>query len=112
VRPFIALAGCLVHLLGGCAPQWTRADIGDVWADQDEAACHQQAEFLASVQAATFYGSLMDLYGQNYRPWNRRSPQVYGPAGPMFDIDPVRRILEEDRLTDNCMRAKGYVPKN
>jgi len=30
----------------------------------------------------------------------------------MFDIDPVRRILEEDRLTEACMRAKGHTPVN
>jgi len=112
VRPFIASAGCLVYLLGGCAPEWTRPDISAAWADQDEAACQQQAEFVMSMDATRFYGSLMDLYGQNYRPASRRSPQAYGPPGPMFDIDPVRRILEEDRITENCMRAKGYTRKS
>jgi hypothetical protein len=113
VRPFIASAGCLAYLaVSGCAPHWARPDSGAAWADQDEAACQQQAELLTSPQSGLFYGSLMDLYGQNYRPAGRRQPQWMGSPGPMFDIDPARRTLEEDRLTEDCMRAKGYTPVN
>ena len=112
VRALNASAGCIVYLVvSGCAPQWTRQDSRADWADQDEAACQQQAGYLAS-QSSNFYGSPMELYGQNFRPSSRRTPQSWGPPGPMFDIDPVRRILEEDRLTEACMRAKGYTPLN
>jgi len=108
----MASAGFLVYLLGGCAPQWTRQDSRADWADQDEAACQQQAEFVASLQPNAFFGSPMELFGQNFRPSSRRTPQTYGPPGPMFDIDPVRRILQENRIADACMRAKGYTPVN
>ena len=97
-------------MVSGCAPQCTRQDSRADWADQDEAACQQQAEYLTSLRSTNFYGSPMELFGQNFRPAGRRTPQNYGPPGPMFDIDPVRRILEEDRLTVDCMRAKGYTP--
>jgi hypothetical protein len=100
-------------LVGGCAPHWTRPDpAGAAWADQDETACQQQAEFLTSPLSGNFYGSLMEMYGQNFRPMSRRQPQWVGSPGPTFDIDPVRRTLEEDRLVDACMRAKGYTPVN
>ena len=98
-------------LLGGCAPQWTRS-AGTEWADQEETARQRQAEFLTSPLTGNFYGSPMELYGQNYRPAGRRQPQGIGSPGPMFDIDPVRRTLEEDRLTEACMRAKKYTPVN
>jgi len=112
VRPSIALAGFLVSLLSGCAPHWTRQDSRADWVDQDEAVCQRQAEWVTSQQSTGFYGSPMELFGQNFRPSSRRTPQNFGPPGPMFDIDPVRRILEEDRLTEACMRAKGYMPVN
>ena len=102
----------LALLLAGCVPQWTRPDASAFWADQDEATCQQQAAFQASQQSSNFQGSPMDLYGQNFRPATRGSPRAFGPPGPMFDIDPVRRTLEEDRLTEACMRAKGYTPVN
>jgi hypothetical protein len=112
VRPLIASAAFIACLLSGCAPQWTRQNSRADWADQDEAACQQQAGYLASLHPTDFYGSPMELFGQNFRPSSRRTPLNYGPPGPMFDIDPVRRILEEDRLTEACMRAKGYTPVN
>ena len=99
----------LALLLCGCASEWKHPDIGDLWAEQDERICQQQAELTVDATPATFNGSLMELYGQNFSPSTRRMPLWMGAPGPMFDIDPTRRMLEEDRLAEACMQAKGYT---
>ena len=97
-------------LLGACAsPQWTRADFNAAQRERDELACRAQTEREFSRQSAGFYGSPAELYGQNFRPSGRAPQWGGGLPGPMFDIDPVRRMLEEDRVTDACMRANGYT---
>jgi len=64
-----------------------------------------------SLRSVGFYGSLSQYYGANYQPYGRS--RWLGAPGPQFDFDPVgRRMLEEGRLADSCMRAKGYQPKN
>jgi hypothetical protein len=102
----------LVMLLGGCAPtQWTRSDFSPAQAEQDQLACEREAEREVSLRPAGFYGSLSQYYGVNYQPYGRT--RWLGAPGPMFDVDPVgRRLLEEGRLADACMRDKGYQPKN
>ena len=102
----------LVMLLGGCAPtQWTRSDFSPAQAEQDQLACEREAEREVSLRSAGFYGSLSQYYGANYQPYGRT--RWLGAPGPMFDVDPVgRRMLEEGRLADACMRDKGYQPKN
>lgn len=102
----------LMGLLGGCAPvQWTREDFSPAQAEQDEAACQEEAAREASLRSVGFYGSLSHYYGPNYQPYGRT--RWIGAPGPMFDADPVgSRMLEEGRLADLCMRAKGYRPKD
>jgi hypothetical protein len=102
----------LVTLLGGCAStQWTRPDFSPAQAEQDQLACEREAEREVSLRSAGFYGSLSQYYGANFQPYGRT--RWLGAPGPMFDFDPVgRRMLEEGRLADSCMRAKVYRPKS
>jgi len=100
----------LVTLLGGCATQWTRSDFSPAQAAQYQLACEYEAEREVSLRSVGFYGSLSQYYGPNYQPYGRS--RSLGAPGPMFDFDPVgRRMLEEGRLADSCMRAKGYQRK-
>src|SRR5437868_7626091 len=111
MNPRNASAAIIVgaFLLGGCAsPQWTRPDLTLAQVEKDELACQQQAERELSLHAASFYGAPAELYGQNFQPLTRSRRQWISAPGPLFDIDPVRRTLEEDRIADACMRAKGY----
>ena len=112
-RALVTIMVGSTFLLGACvAPQWTRPDYSAVQTERDELACQAQAERELSRRPPGFYGSLSEFYGQNYQPPTGRMPQRYsGPPGPMFDIDPVHRMLEEDRISDACMRAKGYMPE-
>jgi hypothetical protein len=99
-------------LLGACAaPPWTGPDHSRAQVEQDMRTCQRQAERELTLHPDSFHGSPSELYGQNFQPPGRNSPRAIGPPGPMFDIDPVRRMLEEDRMTDACMRAKGYTPQ-
>jgi hypothetical protein len=99
-------------LAGGCSTQWTRPDYSPAQAAQDQLACEEQAEREASLRPVGFHGgSLSQYYGPNYQPYGRT--RWIGAPGPMFDADPAgSRMMEEGRLVDSCMRAKGYVPKN
>jgi len=101
----------LAALLGGCATQWTRSDFSPAQAEQDQLACESEAEREVSLRSVGFYGSVSQYYGANYQAYGRS--RWLGAPGPQFDFDPVgRRMLEEGRLADSCMRAKGYQPKN
>ncbi len=105
------LAGA--SLLAGCASsQWTRADFTPAQAKRDERACHALAERTVSLQPNGFYASPSEFYGQNFRPASRSgSARIGAMPSPMFDADPVHRMLDEDRISDDCMRAKGYTLK-
>ena len=108
-RALVTISLGAAFLLGGCASlQWTRPDLSLAQVEQDELACQEQAERELSLHAAGFRGSPSELYGQNFQPIGRSPRQWMGAPGPMFDIDPVRRMLEEDRIADACMRARGY----
>ena len=111
-RALVAISLGSAFLLAGCAsPQWTRSDSSPAQGEQDQLACQQQAKREVSLQPYGFYGSLSELYGQNSQPQGRGMARGIGAAGPMFDIDPVHRMLEEDRIADACMRARGYTPQ-
>ena len=100
----------LAALTSGCSTQWTRPDFSPAQAEQDRLACEEQAVREASLHPAGFQGSLSQYYGPNYQPFGRT--RWFGAPGPMFDADPAgSRMMEEGRLVDSCMRAKGYVPK-
>lgn len=101
----------LATLLGCTPTQWTRSDFSPAQAEQDQLACEREAEREVSLRAVGFYGSLSQYYGPNYQPYGRN--RWLGAPGPLFDFDPVgRRMLEEGRLADSCMRAKGYQPRS
>jgi len=48
-----------------------------------------------------FRGSL-----SNFQPYGRT--RWIAAPGPQFDVDPMPRLLEQIRLEEECMRAKGY----
>ena len=108
MRPTIlATALALAALaLSGCTPmQWVRE--GAVPAaellEQDSSACRQQAWREAQYRAWSYrpFGPIImrDGSGRSFVGW------PYGPYGYPFG-DP---FLEEARLEDFCMRAKGYA---
>jgi len=90
----------LALALWGCAgPQWVRQDASAEQADKDTVDCQRQAANEASLRAGGFYGP--SYYGPYY---SRRSI-----TRPDTGWDPYGyRHLDEARLTDLCMRAKGY----
>ena len=92
----------LVLALCGCAgPQWVKPDASSELADKETVDCQRWAANEASLRAGGFYG-----------------PSYYGPYGPFArraitrpdtGWDPYGyRQLDEARLTDFCMRSKGY----
>jgi hypothetical protein len=102
-------AGTLVlaTVLAACAEtQWTRPDFSPAQAVQDETACQEQAEREASLRPSGLYGSLSRYYGPNVQPYGRT--RWISAPGPLFDVDPMPRLLEQMRIEDQCMRAKGY----
>lgn len=102
----------LASALAACAsPEWTRPDLSFAQVEDDELACQKQAARELDAQGSPLYGSLSDLYGQNFQPPSLRAPRMRAGSipGPQFDIDPVRRILDGERIADACMRAKGYT---
>jgi len=96
----------LAALLGACSePRWARQDASAEQADQDDVDCQRQAAREASLRAGGFYGP--SYYGP--------SRWLYGRSAvsrPDTGFDPYGyRTLDEARLTDLCMRAKGYQRK-
>ena len=94
--------------LCGCADaHWTRWDFSPAQAAQDETACQEQAERDTSLRPAGLDSpSLSQYYGPNFQLLGRQ--RRAGTSAPLFDIDPTPRVLEQLRLEDECMRAKGY----
>ena len=93
----------LAVLLAACAPmRWVRPDVTPDQAVADEELCRQQAFREARFQ---YLG-----YGA-FGPWMYRDafgrPLFFPPGGPFFDPT-MERYYDEARLTDFCMRAKGY----
>jgi hypothetical protein len=99
-RHWIATAALLI---AACAPmQWVRSDVTPEQAAMDEELCRQ-----AAWQETNY--RYLD-YGP-FGPWMNRDtfghPLFYPPYGPFFDPY-MDRAYDETRLTDFCMRSKGY----
>jgi hypothetical protein len=99
-RHWIAFAALL---LSACTPmQWVRSDVTAEQAAADEELCRQAAFREARFQ---YLG-----YGA-FGPWMYRDtfgrPIFFPPGGPFFDPT-MERYYDESRLTDFCMRSKGY----
>jgi len=92
-----------VLLAAACTPlQWVRQDASPVQLEQDMAQCQQQAWREASWRSF-YYPALgptliHDLRGRRVLVW------PYSPFSDPFG----ERFFEESRLTQFCMRAKGY----
>ena len=99
-RHWIATVALLV---AACTPmQWVRPDVTPEQAVADEALCRQ-----AAWREANLVGVEYGLFD----PWMNRDvfgrPLFYPPAGPFFD-PLLNRDWDEARLSDFCMRSKGY----
>ena len=93
---FILLAALMVS---GCAPlQWVKADAAPQQIEQDLTQCRQEA-----WREARWHGFLSRPLGPTLsgRPF-------LGWRGSMFGDPFGDEFMEESRLTDFCMRAKGY----
>jgi hypothetical protein len=95
------LASMIVALaLCGCAGRpWLRDSATPEQADKDTVDCQRWAANEASLRAGGFYGS------SYYGPYFSRRAVTRPDTG--FDPDGYRQ-LDEARLGDFCMRAKGY----
>jgi hypothetical protein len=91
-----------------CAPMdWTRTDATPDQKEADLQSCRQLASHEATFPAFGYYGyyggagplAWYDPYGFRMYPWPYYSP-LADPYG--------ERFLEEKRLTDFCMRSRGY----
>lgn len=92
----------LVAALAACAPmEWTRGDATPEQREADMRACRDQAWREATWNAFHYYGPT----GVFADPFGRRTLwPYYSPFGDPFGD----RFLEESRLANFCMRAKGY----
>jgi hypothetical protein len=92
-------------LAAACAPlDWTRSDATSEQREADMSACRAQAWRETSWTSLGFRGGMgplafSDPFGRRYLGWPYYSPF----ADPYGD-----RFLEESRLANFCMRAKGY----
>ncbi len=97
-RRFASFA--LALALCACAgPQWVRPDASAEQADKDTVDCQRYAANEATVRAQGFYGP--SYYGPFY---SRRAITRPDPGWDPYG----NRQLDEARLTDLCMRSKGY----
>jgi hypothetical protein len=99
------LAASLISLaLTGCAPmQWVKADADSAQADADLKNCQDQAWREANWHSLYYFGAVgpmvyNDSLGRRFLVW------PYGPFADPFG----ERFMEESRLSNFCMRAKGY----
>ena len=106
MKPRFFLMFLLAALLMACdTPRWVRQDASAEQADQDDIDCQRQAAREASLRAGGFYGP--SYYGPYRWPSGRSAA-----SRPDTGFDPYGyRTLDEARLTDLCMRAKGYQRK-
>ena len=87
-----------------CAPmQWTKSDAAPGELEADMRACRDQA-WREAGWAPAWYGPIgplayYDTFGRRMYPY-----PYYGPFADPYGS----RFIEESRLTDFCMRAKGY----
>lgn len=103
--PFFVLM--FAALLAACdTPRWARQDASAERADQDDVDCQRQAAREANLRAGGFYGP--PYYSPfPYGPYGRRAVSRPDPVSDPYG----RRALDEARLTDLCMHAKGYQRK-
>jgi hypothetical protein len=110
MRPAQLSVLLLPALLGACTPmQWVKEDATQAQLETDAAHCQQEAWREASFRGWAFRPStpvmVRDASGRPFMVW-QHSPF----ADPFGD-----RFMEESRLANFCMRAKGYrleeVPK-
>ncbi|HYY62548.1 MAG TPA: hypothetical protein VE756_14285 [Burkholderiales bacterium] len=89
-------------LAAACAPmEWTRSDVTPEELAADTQQCGQ-----AAWREANYYSMGYRPFG----PWLYRDAfgrPFFHPVGPFYDPF-YDRTLEEQRLADFCMRAKGY----
>lgn len=101
--PRFAFLLLILLAAGGCTPMyWVKQDAGPEQIQQDAAQCRQEAWREASWRS-WFYRPLgptvvQDLHGRRFLVWPH---SMFGD--PFGD-----RFFEESRLTQFCMRAKGY----
>ena len=89
---------CLTLLLIGCtAPRWERPGTPPDLADREDMDCQRWARMEASNRASGFYDG--PLYSQH---------SISRPE-PVFDRNGYR-AMDENALTDYCMRSRGYQP--
>jgi hypothetical protein len=95
-RAFAALA----VMLAACAPmEWYRPDVGAAQTEEDARQCADQAWRATSWNYLHYYSA--------FGPWVYRDPfgrSYWGPYGTPYGD----RFMEETRLADFCMQAKGY----
>jgi len=97
----------LLLAVAACASmEWTRSDATAVQVEADTQACRDMAWREANRMAwggYYYYGSIGPLYTD---PFGRRmyAWPYYSPFADPYGY----RFLEEARLADFCMRAKGY----
>lgn len=95
----------LLAAVGACAPmEWSRGDATPEQRQADMRACRDQAWRETMWNSFGYYGVMgpavfADPFGRVYPGW-----PAYRPFGDPFGD----RFLEESRLTNFCMRAKGY----
>jgi len=100
-RPLVFM---IAALLCACstAPRWVRPDASPEQADRDDVECQRMAAREVSTLAGGYYGP--GYYAPYaYGPYSRRAVSRPDPSQPS-----AYRALEEARLTDLCMRARGY----
>jgi hypothetical protein len=95
-RSWIAIAALIV---AGCAPMnWVRPDATPEQLAADTQQCEQEA-----WREANYYYAGATPFG----PWLYRGDPFFHTAGPFFNPY-YDRTMEEQRLANFCMRAKGY----
>jgi hypothetical protein len=93
----------LALALAGCTPmQWQKADVSAEQFQADEQECRQRAWREASVRAWQYQSMLGPVFARDA---SGRGFYVL----PHTAVDPYgRQMLEEQRLAQFCMEAKGY----
>ena len=97
------LLAAFLLVIAACTPmEWVRSDVTPAEAEADARLCEEQAWREASWRYSGHYGAFgpwayRDAFGRRIVGW----PGYFGD--PFGD-----RFMEEQRLTNFCMRAKGY----
>lgn len=96
-------AAALVSLAAGCTPmQWVKADARPEEFERDMTECRQQA--FREAHSRFWYRHPI---GPTVFRDSLGRPFVVWPTGP-FNDPFSDQFMEESRLTDFCMRAKGW----